>query len=61
MSVATKRPNIRPATKRPNIRPARSLRSDQARAKARSLRSDRTIVPLGRYVATKHASRSVAT
>ncbi|KAG5413317.1 hypothetical protein IGI04_000884, partial [Brassica rapa subsp. trilocularis] len=38
---------------KPNDRPARSLRSNQARAKARSLRSDRVIVPLGRYVATE--------
>ncbi|KAG5416671.1 hypothetical protein IGI04_004238 [Brassica rapa subsp. trilocularis] len=38
---------------KPNDRPARSLRSNQAWAKARSLRSDRVIVPLGRYVATE--------
>ncbi|KAF3557828.1 hypothetical protein F2Q69_00011777 [Brassica cretica] len=38
---------------RPSARPARSLRSGRARAEARSLRSDRAIVPLGRYVATK--------
>ncbi|KAG5393175.1 hypothetical protein IGI04_023138 [Brassica rapa subsp. trilocularis] len=38
---------------KPNDRPARLLRSDRARAKARSLRSDRVIVPLGRYVATE--------
>ncbi|KAG5397888.1 hypothetical protein IGI04_019702 [Brassica rapa subsp. trilocularis] len=33
--------------------PRRSLRSDRARAKARSLRSNRAIVPLGRYVANE--------
>ncbi|KAF2618708.1 hypothetical protein F2Q68_00040191 [Brassica cretica] len=38
---------------RPNVRPARSLHSDRARAQARSLRSDRAIIPLGRYVATE--------
>ncbi|KAG5411106.1 hypothetical protein IGI04_007425 [Brassica rapa subsp. trilocularis] len=43
------------ATQRLSDRPARSLRSDQARAKARSLRSDRAIVPLSRYVATELA------
>ncbi|KAF3592169.1 hypothetical protein DY000_02022488 [Brassica cretica] len=32
-----------------------------ARAEARSLRSDRAIVPLGRYVVTERSSRSVAT
>ncbi|KAG5384192.1 hypothetical protein IGI04_035662, partial [Brassica rapa subsp. trilocularis] len=35
------------------IVPLGQLRSNQARAKARSLRSDRAIVPLGRYVATE--------
>ncbi|KAG5407121.1 hypothetical protein IGI04_013240, partial [Brassica rapa subsp. trilocularis] len=35
------------------IVPLGQLRSNQARAKARSLRSDRVIVPLGRYVATE--------
>ncbi|KAF2551465.1 hypothetical protein F2Q68_00036191 [Brassica cretica] len=48
------------ATQRPNACSARSLRSDQARAKARSLRSDRAPVPLGRYVATERSLRSVA-
>ncbi|KAG5385216.1 hypothetical protein IGI04_036686, partial [Brassica rapa subsp. trilocularis] len=33
-------------------RPTRSLRSDRAQAKAWSLRSDRALVPLGRYEAT---------
>ncbi|KAF2572073.1 hypothetical protein F2Q70_00003044 [Brassica cretica] len=37
---------------RPSDRPARLLRSDRAQAKARSLRSDQALVPLGRYVAT---------
>ncbi|KAG5400741.1 hypothetical protein IGI04_015348 [Brassica rapa subsp. trilocularis] len=36
-------------------RPSRSVATDRARAKARSLRSDRAIVPLGRYVATERA------
>ncbi|KAF3486125.1 hypothetical protein F2Q69_00054899 [Brassica cretica] len=41
---------------------ARSLCSDRVRAKAQSLRSDRTSIPLGRYVATKRSlSRYVAT
>ncbi|KAF3539527.1 hypothetical protein F2Q69_00019711 [Brassica cretica] len=31
----------------------RSLRSVRVRAKAQSLHSDRTSIPLGRYVATK--------
>ncbi|KAG5415088.1 hypothetical protein IGI04_002655, partial [Brassica rapa subsp. trilocularis] len=59
----------RSSRSRPSDRPARSLRSNRARAKARSLRSDRaivplatelsqarslrTLVPLGRYVATE--------
>ncbi|KAF3527346.1 hypothetical protein DY000_02043094 [Brassica cretica] len=43
---------------RPNACSARSLRSDQARAKARSLRAS---VPLGRYVATERSFCSVAT
>ncbi|KAG5392712.1 hypothetical protein IGI04_022675 [Brassica rapa subsp. trilocularis] len=34
-------------------RPSRSVATDRTQAKARSLRSDRTIVPLGRYVATE--------
>ncbi|KAF2564588.1 hypothetical protein F2Q70_00014833 [Brassica cretica] len=38
------------ATEHPTLR---SLRSDRARAKARSLCSDRAIVPLGHYVATE--------
>ncbi|KAG5373632.1 hypothetical protein IGI04_043053, partial [Brassica rapa subsp. trilocularis] len=38
---------------RPSDRPARSLRSDRDQAKARSLRNNRAIVPLGRYVATE--------
>ncbi|KAF3571211.1 hypothetical protein F2Q69_00060990 [Brassica cretica] len=45
-------------TQRPNTCSARSLRSDRVRAKAQSLRSDRTSIPLGRYVAIE---RSVAT
>ncbi|KAG5373917.1 hypothetical protein IGI04_042764, partial [Brassica rapa subsp. trilocularis] len=34
---------------------------DRARTKARSLRSDRALVPLGRYVATRSSASSVAT
>ncbi|KAF2577869.1 hypothetical protein F2Q68_00003991 [Brassica cretica] len=41
------------ATQWPNIRYAWSLRSDRARAEARSLRSDQASVPLDRYVATE--------
>ncbi|KAF3564226.1 hypothetical protein DY000_02014570 [Brassica cretica] len=41
------------ATQRPNVRSARSQRSDRARAEARSLRTDRAFIPLGRYVATE--------
>ncbi|KAF2609987.1 hypothetical protein F2Q70_00011485 [Brassica cretica] len=37
----------------PHMHAVRSLRSDRARAEARSLRSDRAFVPLGRYVATE--------
>ncbi|KAF2548750.1 hypothetical protein F2Q70_00021687 [Brassica cretica] len=48
-------------TQRPNVRPAQSLRSDRARAKARSLRSDRALVLLGRYVATEHKPKLVET
>ncbi|KAF3601132.1 hypothetical protein F2Q69_00035697 [Brassica cretica] len=40
-------------TQRPNACSARSLRSDQVRAKAQSLRSDQTPIPLGCYVATE--------
>ncbi|KAF3557672.1 hypothetical protein F2Q69_00012701 [Brassica cretica] len=43
----------RVATQRPNVCFARLLRSDRARAEARSLRSDRTCVSLGCYVATE--------
>ncbi|KAF2565691.1 hypothetical protein F2Q68_00026227 [Brassica cretica] len=43
----------RVATQRPNACSAWSLHRDRARAKARSLRSDRASIPLGRYVATK--------
>ncbi|WZY86948.1 hypothetical protein YC2023_033332 [Brassica napus] len=48
-------------TQRPSVRPARSLCSDRARAKARSLYSDRASVSLGRYVATEPEPSSVAT
>ncbi|KAF2575347.1 hypothetical protein F2Q70_00003522 [Brassica cretica] len=41
------------ATQRPNTCSAWSLRSDRVQAKARSLRRDRSSVPLGRYVATE--------
>ncbi|KAF3584389.1 hypothetical protein F2Q69_00030713 [Brassica cretica] len=41
------------ATQRPNACSAWSLRSDRVRAKAQSLHSDRTPIPLGRYVATE--------
>ncbi|KAF2584788.1 hypothetical protein F2Q70_00036845 [Brassica cretica] len=44
-----------------SVRSARLLRSDRAQADARSLRSDRAFVPLGRYVATEHPFRSIAT
>uniref|UniRef100_A0A0D3DKL3 Uncharacterized protein n=1 Tax=Brassica oleracea var. oleracea TaxID=109376 RepID=A0A0D3DKL3_BRAOL len=40
-------------TQRPNTRSARSLLSDRVRAKAQSLRSDQTPIPLGRYVVTE--------
>ncbi|KAF2592940.1 hypothetical protein F2Q70_00043054 [Brassica cretica] len=40
-------------TQRPNTCSARSLRSDRVRAKAQSLRSDQTSIPLSRYVATE--------
>ncbi|KAF2539643.1 hypothetical protein F2Q68_00021049 [Brassica cretica] len=40
-------------TQRPNACSARSLRSDRVRAKAQSLHSDQTPIPLGRYVATE--------
>ncbi|KAF3556369.1 hypothetical protein F2Q69_00013543 [Brassica cretica] len=39
-------------TQLPHMHAVRSLRSYQAQAKARSLRSDRASVPLDRYVAT---------
>ncbi|KAF3523160.1 hypothetical protein F2Q69_00048235 [Brassica cretica] len=45
----------------PHMHAVRSLRSDRARAEARSLRSDRAIVPLGRYVATERLFRSIVT
>ncbi|KAF2531192.1 hypothetical protein F2Q70_00031502 [Brassica cretica] len=38
---------------RPNVCSARSLRSDRVRAKAQSLHSNQTTIPLGRYVATE--------
>ncbi|KAF3564636.1 hypothetical protein DY000_02016330 [Brassica cretica] len=48
------------ATQQPNACSARSLHSNRARAKARSLRSDRASIPLeqklGRYVATERSS-----
>ena len=47
----------RVATQQPNACSARSLHSNRARAKARSLRSDRVSVPLGRYVATERPFR----
>ncbi|CDY17077.1 BnaC06g00100D [Brassica napus] len=40
-------------TQRPNTCSARSLLSNRVRAKAQSLRSDQTSIPLGRYVATE--------
>ncbi|KAF3543593.1 hypothetical protein DY000_02007295 [Brassica cretica] len=43
----------RVAMQQPNACSARSLHSNQARAKARLLRSDRASIPLGRYVATE--------
>ncbi|KAF3536339.1 hypothetical protein F2Q69_00021928 [Brassica cretica] len=43
----------RTITQRPNACSARSLRSDRVRAKAQSLRSDQTPIPLGHYVATE--------
>ncbi|KAF2620313.1 hypothetical protein F2Q68_00039474 [Brassica cretica] len=47
------RSSRRIATQRPNACSAWSLRSDRVRAKAQSLHSDRTPIPLGRYVATE--------
>ncbi|KAG5384892.1 hypothetical protein IGI04_036362 [Brassica rapa subsp. trilocularis] len=47
------------ATQRPSDRPARSLRSDRARAKARSLGSDRAVVPLSRYRPSDRPARSL--
>ncbi|KAF3548767.1 hypothetical protein DY000_02008504 [Brassica cretica] len=44
-------------TQRPNACSARSLRSDRVRAKAQSLRSDQTPIPLGRCVATGHETK----
>ncbi|KAF2585201.1 hypothetical protein F2Q70_00035848 [Brassica cretica] len=48
------------ATQQPNACSARSLHSNRARAKARSLRSDRASIPLeeklGRYVVTECSS-----
>ncbi|KAF2546212.1 hypothetical protein F2Q70_00022485 [Brassica cretica] len=40
-------------TQRPNACSARSLRNNRVRAKAQSLHSDQTPIPLGRYVATE--------
>ncbi|KAF3554505.1 hypothetical protein F2Q69_00014169 [Brassica cretica] len=40
-------------TQRPNTSSTRSLRSVRVRAKAQSLHSDQTSIPLGRYVATE--------
>ena len=49
------------ATQQPNTCSARSLFSDRVRAKARSLRRDRSSVPFGCYVETDRPFRSVAT
>ncbi|KAF3507280.1 hypothetical protein F2Q69_00004799 [Brassica cretica] len=54
----------RVATQQPNVCFARSLHSNRARAKARSLRSDRSFVPLALYVVTElkpKLGRNVAT
>ncbi|KAF3559153.1 hypothetical protein F2Q69_00013098 [Brassica cretica] len=49
-------------TQRPNTCSTRLLRSVRVRAKAQSLRSNRTPILIGRYVATKHSlGRYVAT
>ncbi|KAF2554995.1 hypothetical protein F2Q68_00016358 [Brassica cretica] len=46
----------RVATQQPNACSARSLHSNRAQAKSRSLRSDRASVPLGHYVATERSN-----
>ncbi|KAF3573362.1 hypothetical protein F2Q69_00059638 [Brassica cretica] len=48
-------------TQRPNVRPARSLRSDRALVPLGCYVATELKPRLGRYVATERSSRSVAT